>query len=386
MSADHPARMGHIPPFDTQPSSAPIYQTTAFDVPDLNVLADLHTGAAKGHIYTRDSNPNRQALAESIASLENAEAGGTFSSGMGAIAAISMTLAAAGDHIIVGQSLYGITLKLMSRLQKRFGIDVSYVDVTTPAEVIRAVKDNTRFCLIETISNPLLEVSDIPALVDALGDVPLVVDSTFTTPELIRPLDHGASVVLHSASKYLNGHGDVMLGVAAGRLSVMKEVNSTASTFGQNSNPFESWLTQRGLRTLQLRMKQVMSTTNQLAEFLNKHPAVKKTFHPTLDHHETKATADRLYPSGTGGIVSFVLKAKGRDAVSSFMQAAAEIPFSPTLADSRTTVSHPATTSHGFMTRSERTRLGIADELVRLSVGLESPELLQQELDAALTT
>ena len=150
--------MGHIPPFDTQPSSAPIYQTTAFDVPDLNVLADLHTGAAKGHIYTRDSNPNRQALAESIASLENAEAGGTFSSGMGAIAAISMTLAAAGDHIIVGQSLYGITLKLMSRLQKRFGIDVSYVDVTTPAEVIRAVKDNTRFCLIETNTEAIDEI------------------------------------------------------------------------------------------------------------------------------------------------------------------------------------------------------------------------------------
>lgn len=386
MSADHPSRMGHIPPFDTQPSSAPIYQTTAFDIPDLNVLADLHTGAAKGHIYTRDSNPNRQALAESIATLENAEAGGTFSSGMGAIAAISMTLAAAGDHIIVGQSLYGITLKLMSRLQKRFGIDVSYVDVTTPNEVANAIKDNTKFCLIETISNPLLEVSDIPALVDALGDVPLVVDSTFTTPELIRPLDQGASVVLHSASKYLNGHGDVMLGVAAGKLSVMKDVNSTASTFGQNSNPFESWLTQRGLRTLQLRMKQVISTTNQLAKFLNEHPAVEKVFHPTLDHHATKATADRLYPSGTGGIVAFVLKAKGKEAVSGFMRAAAQIPFSPTLADSRTTISHPATTSHGFMTRSERARLGIEDELVRLSVGLEPPELLQEELEAALNT
>lgn len=384
MSNEHPARMGHIPAFATQPSSPPIYQTTAFDIADLNVLADLQSGAATGHIYTRDSNPNHAALADSIAALENAEAGGTFSSGMGAIAAIAMTLAGTGDHIIVGRSLYGVTLKLVSRLTKRFGIEATYVDTTDLDAVSKAVADKTKFCLIETISNPLLEVADIAGIVNALGDVPLVVDSTFTTPELVRPLDLGAAIVLHSASKYLNGHGDVMLGVAAGSRTHMQAVNSTASTFGQNANPFESWLTQRGLRTLPLRMKQVVDTTNQLASFLNDHPNVEKVFHPTLSHHATKATADAMYSGGTGGIIAIVLKGEGRDVVSQFMQSAKDIPFSPTLADSRTTISHPATTSHGFMTRSERAAMGIQDELVRLSVGLESFEQLSSELDAAL--
>lgn len=384
MSSEHPSRMGHIPPQDTVPSSPPIFQTTAFDIADLDMLAALHTGEATGHIYTRDSNPNQSALAQSIASLENAEAGGVFSSGMGAISAVTMTLAGAGDHVLVGKSLYGITLKLMRRLQKRFAIDVTYVDACDSAEVAAAVKEKTRFCLIETISNPLLEVSDVPAIVEALGDIPLVVDSTFTTPELVKPLDLGATIVLHSASKYLNGHGDVMLGVAAGNLQQMKAINSTAATFGQNSNPFESWLTQRGLRTLPLRMKQVVETTNQIAEFLNNHDGVETVFHPTLSHHGTKAIAAEIYPNGTGGIVSFQLKGTGKEPVNRFMRAAEQIPFSPTLADSRTTVSHPATTSHGFMSNRERAELGITDELVRLSVGLEPFEMLRDELDAAL--
>jgi len=376
--------MGHIPPLDTAPSSPPIYQTTAFDIADLETLAQLHSGAAPGHIYTRDSNPNRAALAESIAALEGGEAGGTFSSGMGAIAAITMTLVKTGEHIIVGRSLYGITLKMMARLQKNFCIEVCYVDVCDPQQVADAIRPNTRMCLVETISNPLLEVVDLAAIATALGDVPLVVDSTFTTPELIQPLQHGAAIVLHSASKYLNGHGDVMLGVAAGPLAQMKAVNSTAATFGQNSNPFESWLTQRGLRTLPLRMQQVVRTTNQLAAFLADHPAVTHVNHPTLSSHATHDVAARLYPEGTGGIISLELKAEGKAGVNRFMRAASEIPFSPTLADSRTTISHPATTSHGFMTRSERADLGIRDELVRLSVGLETADLLQAELDAAL--
>lgn len=378
------ARLGHISAFDTAPSSPPIYQTTAFDIADLDVLAQLHTGESKGHIYTRDSNPNRAALADSIALLEGAEAGGTFSSGMGAIAAITMAMVKTGEHVIVGRSMYGITLKLMARMQKSFGVEVSYVDVCDIKAVSDAVRTNTKMCLIETISNPLLEVADVQAVSAALGDVPLVVDSTFTTPELIQPLQHGASIVMHSASKYLNGHGDVMLGLAVGRSTQMKSINATASTFGQNSNAFESWLTQRGLRTLPLRMKQIVATTNKLAEFLSSHPAVALVNHPTLKHHDTHDTANRLYPNGTGGIISFELKAEGKAGVSTFMRAAAEIPFSPTLADSRTTISHPATTSHGFMSRRERADLGIKDELVRLSVGLEDAALLQQELDVAL--
>lgn len=382
----HPSRMGHVPPIVTPASSPPIFQTTAFDIPDLHVLAALHAGTADGHIYTRDSNPNHKALAESIATLEGAESGAVFASGMGAIAAVAMTLAGTGDHILVGRSLYGITLKLMRRLQQQFGVDVSYFDATDAASVAGHLQTSTKFCLIETVSNPLLEVADIASIASALNGVPLVVDSTFTTPELIRPLEYGAEIVVHSASKYLNGHGDVMLGVAAGSASHMRAVRATSSVFGQNANPFESWLTQRGLRTLPLRMQQITKTTSQLAEFLSQHPAVATVYHPTPKHHGTHRLATELYPNGTGGIVSFAFRDGGKARVNAFMQAAESIPFSATLADARTTISHPATTSHGFMTKAERADIGITDELVRISVGLESIEQLKAELDAALNS
>lgn len=376
--------MGHIQQFATTPSAPPIYQTTAFDVPDLKTLAALYDGSADGHVYTRDSNPNHTALGQSIAGLEGAESAAVFASGMGAIAAVALTLSSAGAHVIVAQSLYGITLKLMARLERQFGMTITYVDACDPAAVASAVQPDTKFCMIETVSNPLLEVADVAAIAAALGNVPLVVDSTFTTPELIRPLQHGAAVVVHSASKYLNGHGDVMLGVAAGDANTMKAVRETSSIFGQNANPFESWLTQRGLRTLPLRMKQVCQTTTRLADWLNDHPAVSRVYHPSLPTHPTHDVAQRLYPEGAGGIIAFTLPAGGKVAVNDFMVAASSIPFSPTLADSRTTTSHPATTSHGFMTKAARKELGIVDELIRLSVGLEPFEMLQAELDQAL--
>ncbi len=376
--------MGHIPESATTPSAPPIFQTTAFDVPDLTTLASLRDGSAVGHIYTRDSNPNHTALAQSMADLEAAESAAVFASGMGAIAAVALTLSSAGAHIIVAQSLYGITLKLMARLERQFGITITYVDACDPIAVAAAVTTETKFCMIETVSNPLLEVADIAAVAKALGSVPLVVDSTFTTPVLVRPLQLGATIVVHSASKYLNGHGDVMLGVAAGDAKIMKAVRETSSVFGQNANPFESWLTQRGLRTLPLRMKQVCETTTRLAKWLNDHPAINRVYHPSLPTHQTHAIANRLYPDGVGGIIAFTLPGGGKAAVNDFMIAAKTIPFSPTLADSRTTISHPATTSHGFMTKAARTELGIVDELIRLSVGLEPFELLQAELDEAL--
>lgn len=380
----HPARMGEVGPFATRPSAPPIYQTTAFDVPDFETLNQIYHGETRGFIYTRDSNPNHTALSESIAQLEQAEAGAVFASGMGAIAAVALTLAESGGHAIVGRSLYGITMKLMERLERKFAVQLTWVDVIDCHSITKSVQSNTKFCLIESISNPLLEVADIGAIKEALGDVPLVVDNTFTTPVFMRPLEHGADLVIHSASKYLNGHGDVMLGVAAGGLQTMKSVRSTSSLFGQNANPFESWLTQRGLRTLPLRMQQICQTTNQLAEFLNDHPLVAKTNHPTLKHHSTHDVANRLYLNGCGGIISFELPGGGKDRCNALIKACPTIPFSPTLADSRTTFSHPASTSHAYLKKKAREAIGIKDELIRLSVGLESFECLRDELDAAL--
>lgn len=376
--------MGHPAPSVTVPGSPPIYQSTAFDLADLDVLEKIHAGELHGDLYTRDSNPNHTALAESIAVLEETEAGAVFASGMGALGSIFLSLASAGDHVILARAIYGKTMQLAHRMQ-RFGISVTTFDATKPDELTSLITDKTRFVLVETVSNPLLEVSDIRAMANLLpAEIPLVVDSTFTTPELIRPCLLGASIVMHSASKYINGHGDVMLGLAAGSATLMKRLNSTASVFGQNANPFESWLCQRGLRTLPLRMNQICRTTKELARSLCGHPAVRRVYHPSLANHVSHEIAQQLYPHGTGGILSIELADSGVDIVNTFMRAATSIPFAPTLADARTTMSHPASTSHRFMSSSARAEVGIRDELVRISVGLEPFEQLREELSAAL--
>ena len=384
MSSPHPSRMGHPAPSVTVPSAPPIYQSTAFDVPDLDVLEKIHSGELHGDIYTRDSNPNHTALAASIAVLEETEAGAVFASGMGALGSIFLTLASAGDHVILAKAIYGKTMQLAHRMQ-RLGISTSTFDATRPDELTSLITEKTRFVLVETVSNPLLEVSDIRAISNLLpSKIPLVVDSTFTTPELIKPCQLGASIVMHSASKYINGHGDVMLGLAAGSAVLMKRLNSTASVFGQNANPFESWLCQRGLKTLPLRMTQICRTTLELARSISGHPGVRRVYHPSLSDHVSHEIAQQLYPFGTGGILSIELAGNGVEVVNAFMRAAESIPFAPTLADARTTLSHPATTSHRFMSPEARAAVGIHDELVRLSVGLESFEQLQADLSAAL--
>lgn len=376
--------MGHPSPFVTPPSAPSIYQTAAFDVPDLDVLDQLCDGQLEGYTYTRDSNPNHSALAHSLASMEGAEAGAVFSSGMGAIAAVVMSMVRAGDHLLVSGSLYGQTLQLMGRLQGQFNFQVTQTRIIDLAQVARDVRPDTKLCLTETISNPMLEVADIAGLSSVLGEVPLIVDNTFTTPELIRPLDHGAHAVVHSASKYLNGHGDVILGVAAGTQQLMSAATETASLFGQNANPFESWLTQRGLRTLPMRMKHICETTRGLATFLQTQRGVRRVCFPLLEGHTSRATAMRLYPQGTGGIITIELDADGVEAVSRFMRAIPELPFSPTLADARTTLSHPASTSNRYMTTAERLTAGISPETIRISVGLEHLDQLQDEFARGL--
>ncbi|MCA9035896.1 MAG: PLP-dependent transferase [Planctomycetaceae bacterium] len=381
-----PSRMGSANAGSTRPSVAPIFQSAAFDVEDLNQLEDIAVGRTPGYIYTRDNNPNHVALADAMACLENAEAGAVFSSGMAAIASVFQTLGNNRGHVIMSRALYGRTIQLAERMQQQFGLNFTLVDQTVPSEFAAARTDQTCFALVETISNPLLEICDLDAVTAALGDVPLVVDATFTTPILIKCHDHGAAIVVHSASKYLNGHGDVMLGVASGSAEMMNQLRVTASIFGANANPFESWLCQRGLRTLPLRMKQVCATTRAIAERLVGHPAVGRVHYPLLNDHKSYELATSLYPNGTGGIISFELNGNGAEIVNRFMLASDTIPFSPSLADARTTISYPAGTSHRFLSENARRELGITNELVRLSVGLEPAELLIGELCQTLDT
>jgi cystathionine beta-lyase/cystathionine gamma-synthase len=269
-------------------------------------------------------------------------------------------------------------------LQSSFGVTTTYVDATQPAEFARAVTPQTKLAVVETISNPLMEVADLPAIVAALGEVPLLVDSTFATPCLLRPLEHGARLVFHSASKYLNGHGDVMLGVIVGKRDVVRRVKGLAALYGLNSNPFECWLASRGLRTLPLRVQRVSQTAAALAQFLTTQPEVERVYYPGLEGHSSHEQAKQYLRHGFGGMLSFELRG-GKPAVAEFFRALAEtIPFSPTLADARSTLSYPSGTSHKFMTADERKAYGISDGLVRLSVGLEGETDLKCELAEGL--
>lgn len=379
------ARGGWAPEFVTRPSGPPIYMTTAFDLEDLGQLDAVATGREAGYIYTRDGNPNHEAFASDVAKLEGAEAGIVAASGMGALTAALLGLVKAGDHLIAARLLYGRTGQLINHLCASFGVKVTYVDVADPAAMAAAVTPETKLCIVESVSNPLVEVTDISAITKALGSVPLLVDNTFATPSLLRPIEHGAQLVWHSASKYLNGHGDVMLGVLVGAAPLMRKVRGALSLYGMNSNPMETWLGSRGLRTLPLRMTRVSETALTLAKFLQSQPGVTQVYYPGLTSSPSFELARHLLPRGQGGMLAFDLNG-GRPAVDAFFRTLAEvIPFSPTLADARTTLSYPAGTSHKFMTAAERAACGISDGLVRLSVGLEDAEDLQHELGAALS-
>lgn len=378
------ARGGWTEPFTTPTSSPPVFMTTAFDIGSLEQLDSVTSGREKGYIYTRDGNPNHEAFASDVARLEGAEAGVVTASGMGALTAVLMAMVQSGDHVLAARVLYGRTGQLLNHLVASFGLKVNYFDVADVASLGQAVTPQTKLCIVESISNPLLEVADLPGLVAALGGVPLLVDSTFGTPCLIRPIVHGATLVWHSVSKYLNGHGDVMAGVVVGPSGLIRKIRAMSSLYGVNANPFESWLASRGLRTLPLRMERVCLTALEVARFLKSQPQVTRVFYPGLEDHPDHALAQRLLPRGCGGMLSFDL-AGGRTAVDSLFRALAHvIPFSPTLADARTTVSYPAGTSHKFMTAAERAEYGIGDGLVRLSIGLEDPADLQADLSRGL--
>jgi cystathionine beta-lyase/cystathionine gamma-synthase len=378
------ARGGWYPEFTTRPSAPAIWQTTAFDIDGLSQLDAVSTGREKGYIYTRDGNPNHEAFGHDIAQLERAESACVAASGMGAMAAALLGHVQSGDHIVAARVLYGRTSQLLNHLRDAFHVETTYVDAMQPDEVRRAIRSNTKLCIVEAISNPLMEVADLPRLAEAAGSVPILVDGTFATPCLLRPIEHGAKLVFHSASKYLNGHGDVMLGVVVGSHEAMRRTRGIASLYGMNANPFECWLASRGLRTLPLRMRHVSDTALELARFLKAQPGIARVFYPGLEDHSSHDIARRILPNGFGGMLAFDLPG-GKPAVESLFKALGHtIPFAPTLADPRTTVSYPTGTSHKFITAAERAALGITDGLVRVSVGLETFADLKREFAAAL--
>jgi cystathionine beta-lyase/cystathionine gamma-synthase len=381
---------GNQPPFSslgpTAPLVPPLYQSSVYTLPDLDALDQVSTGQQPGFIYARDAHPNARHLAAQLAHLEGGQWALVTSSGMAALSAILLTVAQQGDRIVASHRLYGRTLQLLQQEMPRLGLTTTLVDVSDLEQVRQALLPPARLLLVETVSNPLLRVADLEQLAGAAHErgCLLAVDNTFATPALTRPLELGADLVMESLTKMIGGHSDVTLGLVAGRGEQWPgRLSQVSSIWGLASNPFDCWLAQRGLATLPLRVKAACANAAALTDWLARQPGVRQVVYPGRRDHPDHALAARMLGGGFGAMLCFELDG-GRQAVNHFMHQASGIPFSPSLGDTMTTCSHPATTSHRYLDPQEKQRQGIGDGLVRLSVGIEDLADIQKELAKGL--
>lgn len=362
-----------------------IVPAVAYSFADCQTAMDVVSGKQEGTYYGRYGNETLSALEEKMAILENGEAALGVSSGMAAISIALLAFLKCGDHVIVTKDVYGGTHKFLTSLAARFGITFSYTDCTNPANIIRAIRDNTKAVYIETPSNPLLTVLDIEAIakITKRYRLPLIVDNTFMSPYLQKPLDLGADIVVHSATKYLNGHGDVLAGFIVGKTEHIQFMRQTImGDLGQVLSAWDAFLILRGLKTLGLRMERHCSNAYQIAEYLSAYPLVEAVYYPGLECHPQYELAQKQMQA-MGGIVSFELKG-GLETAKGFMDALKLAMISFSLGDPETLVQHPATMTHFSMSDKDRAAAGITDGLIRLSAGLESTNDILFDLEQAL--
>ena len=369
----------------SRPVSVPIYQTSTFAFADPEACAEALSDPGAGFAYSRYRNPTTSALENAIADLEGGAAAIAASSGMGAINAVLLALLRAGDHVIAQRCLYGGTFSVFASLASRYGIDVSYISGRAAGELRDALRPSSRLLFLETIANPTIAVSDLPALIAAGHEAGLtcVVDNTFATPALCRPIEHGADVVVHSATKYLSGHDDVMLGlVVSASEQVHRPLWKHTVELGVAADPFAAWLTLRGLKTLGLRMERHCANAAHLAQRLAEHRSVMHVYWPGLADHPDHAVARRIL-AGFGGMVAFDL-AGGRESGQTFVSRLRLAALAPSLGGAETLVLHPASTSHRQMDAASLRAAGIGEGSIRVSVGLEHPGDLWADFEQAL--
>jgi len=380
------AEIDQPPPSVTRPAVMPIVASAPFVVDSLETLDDLYEGRAEGFVYSRGGNPNQVVLERLVARLEGAEAGLAAASGMGAIAAALMTGLKAGDRIVASDSLYGPTATLLLGPLAALGVRAVFADLSDSASAERALAEPASIVVVETISNPLLRLVDLPALArlaHAVGAM-LVVDNTFATPYHCRPIEFGADVVVHSATKYLGGHSDVTNGVLVGTEEFVSQARATMSAFGAPASPFDCWLTVRGIKTLALRMERSSANAAAVAAYLTgAGQQIVGVYYPGLPSAPQAALACRLLRNGFGAMVSFEL-AGGEAAASTFVRALRRIRLVPSLGDVSTTLSHPSKTSHRGLGEATREATGIRPGLLRLSVGIEHLDDLIADLELGL--
>lgn len=372
-----------------EPTSTPIYQTSAFMYEKMEDMVAVFEGKSDSYVYGRFGTPTGDALHEAVALLEGAEAAQGFASGMAAVhGAILASSLRAGDTLLAARDLYGATQSLFEQILGRLGIAVRFVDVTDRAAVQGALAGSRPKALyVETVSNPLLRVADLPALASLAHEMGalFLVDSTFTSPYLIKPLQLGADMVIHSATKYLGGHGDVTGGVVATSRQWLPGLISAARLAGGVLAPHDAWLILRGVKTLALRMEKQCQNAAQIAAALARHSEISRVHYPGLPSHPQHAVAQRLLLGGRGGaMVSFELATATRERALRFLNALRLCIPATTLGDIYTLLLHPATSSHSYLSPEQRAAVGISEGLVRLSAGIEDAPDIIADLEQAL--
>ncbi len=362
----------------------PLFFTSSYVFRSASAAAACFAGEVPGNVYSRYTNPTVRTFEERIAALEGAEQAVATASGMAAILATVMSLCSAGDHILVSRSVFGATVSLFEKYFKRFGVQVDYVPLTDFSAWQSAFKSNTKLVFVESPSNPLAELVDIASLAQlcrAKG-VLLAVDNCFCTPVLQQPLALGADIVIHSATKYIDGQGRCLGGVVAGRCEQMKEIVGFLRTAGPTLSPFNAWVFLKGLETLRLRMQAHCASAQQLAEWLERQPAVDRVYYAGLPSHPQHELAKRQQ-KGFGAVLSFEVKG-GKEGAWRFIDATRLISITANLGDSKSTITHPASTTHGRLSAEDRASAGISDSLIRVAVGLEDVADLQADLARGL--
>ena len=367
-----------------QPITPPIYRTAMFTYP----RSDGPSIRGRPYKYSREDNPTLVYLERVITQLEEGEDTLVFATGMAAISTLLFTLLRPGDRVVVSREAYGSTLRLFERL-RRWGVDVVFAGPESEDIAVEASKAGTRLVFVETITNPLLRVTDVPSIAKAAGEsgALLVVDNTFATPILYRPLRDGATLVVHSLTKYMAGHNDVLGGSVTGPSEIVAgELWESRRMMGTTMDPEQAFLVLRGLKTLEVRMERHCRNAMSVAEFLVDHPKVSQVYYPGLPGSPGHEVAKRLFPPGMyGGVVSFRVKG-GRSTVERFFSRLRVIRPSPSLGGPESVASYPVMSSHASLPEEERRKLGITDDLVRLSVGLENIDDIIEDLDQALSS
>jgi cystathionine beta-lyase/cystathionine gamma-synthase len=368
--------VGQEPDPTTGAIITPIYQTSTYVQDEL--------GKHKGYEYARTQNPTRGALEACLASLESGTHGLCFGSGLGATNTV-MNLLSQGDHVVVGEDVYGGTYRIFDKVFKRYGVEFTFVDSTDVANTEKAIKSNTKMIWLETPTNPLLRLADLEAHVKLAKSKKLisVVDNTFASPYFQRPLELGVDVVVHSTTKYLGGHSDVVGGaIITNRDDLHETLRFHQNAVGAVPGPFDSWLVMRGLKTLSVRMREHQKNAHTIAEFLEKHDAIEKVYYPGLPSHPQHELAKKQM-HGFGGMLSVVVKG-GVENAKKLLHGTKLFALAESLGGVESLIGHPATMTHGSIPKAEREARGITDGLVRLSVGIEDIDDLLADLTTAL--